>query len=89
VRAGTGLLTHPSLLAAKRDGDLIAMRGFSPSSGARFLKRFIDTRIKLPVTLDWHKASRFTVCVRDGEISVEAAAPRLAVVDCAEACSAV
>jgi len=69
--------------------DLIAMRGFSPSSGARFLKRFIDTRIKLPVTLDWHKASRFTVCVRDGEISVEAAAPRLAVVDCAEACSAV
>jgi hypothetical protein len=27
VRAGTGLLTHPSLLAAKRDGDLIAMRG--------------------------------------------------------------
>jgi hypothetical protein len=27
ARAGTGLLTHPSLLAAKRDGDLIAMRG--------------------------------------------------------------
>jgi hypothetical protein len=27
VRAGSGLLTHPSLLAAKRDGDLIAMRG--------------------------------------------------------------
>ena len=27
VRAGTGLLTHPALLAAKRDGDLIAMRG--------------------------------------------------------------
>jgi hypothetical protein len=27
ARAGTGVLTHPSLLAAKRDGDLIAMRG--------------------------------------------------------------
>jgi hypothetical protein len=27
ARANTGLLTHPSLLAAKRDGDLIAMRG--------------------------------------------------------------
>ena len=27
ARAGTGLLTHPALLAAKRDGDLIAMRG--------------------------------------------------------------
>ena len=26
-RAGTGVLTHPALLAAKRDGDLIAMRG--------------------------------------------------------------
>ena len=27
ARANTGLLTHPSLLAAKRDGDLIAIRG--------------------------------------------------------------
>ena len=27
VRAGSGLLTHPSLLAARRDGDLIAIRG--------------------------------------------------------------
>jgi hypothetical protein len=26
-RAGSGVLTHPALLAAKRDGDLIAMRG--------------------------------------------------------------
>jgi hypothetical protein len=27
VRTGSGLLTHPSLLSAKRDGDLIAIRG--------------------------------------------------------------
>ncbi|HVR21372.1 MAG TPA: DUF1592 domain-containing protein [Polyangiaceae bacterium] len=27
VRANSGLLTHPSLLSAKRDGDLIAIRG--------------------------------------------------------------
>jgi hypothetical protein len=27
VRAGTGLLTHPSLISAKSDGDLIAIRG--------------------------------------------------------------
>jgi hypothetical protein len=27
VRAGTGLLTHPSLITAKSDGDLIAIRG--------------------------------------------------------------
>jgi hypothetical protein len=27
VRAGTGLLTHPSLISAKTDGDLIAIRG--------------------------------------------------------------
>ena len=27
VRAGTGLLTHASLISAKRDGDLIAVRG--------------------------------------------------------------
>jgi len=57
--------------------DVIAAKGYSPASGARFLKRYIDKRIKLPLTLDWHDATRFTVRVRDGEISVEPAAARL------------
>jgi ATP-dependent Clp protease ATP-binding subunit ClpA len=57
--------------------DLIATQGYSPASGARYLKRFIDKRIKLPLTLDWHDAARFTVRVRDGAISVEPVAARL------------
>ncbi|MBI4262786.1 MAG: hypothetical protein HY657_00270, partial [Acidobacteria bacterium] len=52
-------------------------KGYSPASGARFLKRYIDKRVKLPLSLDWHQGSRFVLRVRDGEISVEAAAPRL------------
>ena len=51
--------------------ELIATQGYSPASGARFLKRFIDKRIKLPISLDWHESSRFTVHVRDGEVVVE------------------
>ena len=51
--------------------ELIATQGYSPASGARFLKRFIDKRIKLPISLDWHDASRFTVRLRDGEVVAE------------------
>ena len=65
--------------------DMIATKGYSPASGARFLKRYIDKRIKLPLTLDWHDATRFTVRVRDGEISVEPAAARLVTGDQATA----
>ena len=33
--------------------DLLTEKGFSPTYGARFLKRHIDERVKLPITAMW------------------------------------
>ena len=66
--------------------DVIATQGYSPAAGGRFLKRFIDKRIKLPISLDWHDASHFTVRVHDGEVVTEPAATRLVTADQASAC---
>ena len=79
ARAGKTLDVEDSAL------ELIATQGYSRASGARFLKRFIDKRIKLPISLGWHDASRFTVRVRDGEVVAEAAATRLVTADRASA----
>jgi ATP-dependent Clp protease ATP-binding subunit ClpC len=52
--------------------DLLTQKGFSPTYGARFLKRHIDEKVKLPITTMWKTASRFTVDVVDDEIAVKA-----------------
>jgi ATP-dependent Clp protease ATP-binding subunit ClpA len=51
--------------------DLLTEKGFSPAYGARFLKRHIDQKVKLPITNEWKAAMKFTVDVRDGEIVVK------------------
>src|SRR3989441_2565139 len=48
--------------------DLVTEKGFSTQYGARFLKRYIDEHVKLPITNMWKQASRFKVDVEDGEI---------------------
>ncbi len=50
--------------------DLLTEKGFSPAYGARFLKRHIDQKVKLPITNQWKTALRFVVDAADGEISV-------------------
>jgi len=50
--------------------DLLTEKGFSPTYGARFLKRHIDQKVKLPITNDWKASMKFTVDAVDGEISV-------------------
>src|SRR5687768_8688379 len=50
--------------------DLLTEKGFSPAYGARFLKRHIDERVKLPITTMWKGASRFAVDVENGEITI-------------------
>jgi hypothetical protein len=45
--------------------------------GARFLKRIIDDRIKLPLSQQWKDANSFRVTVGDDQISLEAVGPRL------------
>ncbi|MDT4965849.1 MAG: ATP-dependent Clp protease ATP-binding subunit ClpC [Acidobacteriota bacterium] len=52
--------------------NLLTEKGFSPAYGARFLKRHIDERVKLPITTMWKGATRFRVDAKDGEITIEA-----------------
>ncbi len=51
--------------------------GYSLAYGARFLKRVIDDRIKLPLSQQWKEANNFRVTLRDDQIAVETAGPRL------------
>jgi ATP-dependent Clp protease ATP-binding subunit ClpA len=50
--------------------DLLTEKGFSPAYGARFLKRHIDQKVKLPITNKWKTGMRFHVDAVDGEIVV-------------------
>lgn len=51
--------------------DYLVEVGFSPIYGARFLKRTIDEKVKIPLTLKWKEANEFMVDVKDGEMWVE------------------
>ena len=52
--------------------NLMTEKGFSATYGARFLKRYIDEKVKLPITNDWKMSTRFTVDAEDEEIIVKA-----------------
>jgi len=51
--------------------ELLVRQGYSLAYGARFLKRAIDERIKLPISARWKDSSHFHVVARDGELVVE------------------
>jgi ATP-dependent Clp protease ATP-binding subunit ClpA len=51
--------------------------GHSLAYGARFLKRVIDDRIKLPLSQQWKDANSFRATVKDGQIVIETVGPRL------------
>ena len=51
--------------------DVLTEKGFSPAYGARFLKRYIDQKVKLPITNEWKSSTRFLVDAEDGEIIVK------------------
>jgi ATP-dependent Clp protease ATP-binding subunit ClpA len=53
--------------------DLLTEKGFNTAYGARFLKRHIDEKVKLPITNMWKTATRFAVDVTDGEVVVKPA----------------
>jgi len=53
--------------------ELIVTQGHSLAFGARFLKRVIDERIKLPISARWREGSHFRVCVHGNEVVVELA----------------
>ena len=51
--------------------------GYSPAYGARFLKRVIDDQIKLPLSQRWKDSTHFRASLKDGQVVVETAGPRL------------
>jgi ATP-dependent Clp protease ATP-binding subunit ClpA len=52
--------------------DEIVRQGHSLAYGARFLKRVIDERVKIPLSRIWSQAARFRVIAVQNEIVVEA-----------------
>jgi ATP-dependent Clp protease ATP-binding subunit ClpA len=60
--------------------ETLVAEGHSLAYGARFLKRVIDDRIKLPLSQQWKTADSFRVTLRDGAIVVEpVVGPKLAI----------
>jgi ATP-dependent Clp protease ATP-binding subunit ClpA len=51
--------------------ELLVTQGYNLAFGARFLKRVIDERIKLPISSHWREGSHFRVRAVDSEIVVE------------------
>src|SRR6185295_15840735 len=58
--------------------ELIVTQGHILAFGARFLKRVIDERIKLPISMRWHDGAHFQVRVSKQAVVVEAVSMRLA-----------
>jgi ATP-dependent Clp protease ATP-binding subunit ClpA len=52
--------------------DRLVDEGYSPANGARFLKRVVDERVKLPLSRRWAAADAFRVAVRAEGVVVEA-----------------
>ncbi|MCA1559870.1 MAG: ATP-dependent Clp protease ATP-binding subunit [Acidobacteria bacterium] len=45
--------------------------GYSLAYGARFLKRVIENRIKLPISQRWTEGEEFSAVVREGRVEIE------------------
>jgi ATP-dependent Clp protease ATP-binding subunit ClpA len=61
--------------------EALVTEGYSLAFGARFLKRMIDERIKLPISERWREGSHFDVVVKDGAVVVEPAPARAQTTD--------
>ncbi len=59
-----------SLIVTEAGLDQIVNLGYSEAYGARFLKRTIDERVKLPITLMWKEHNTFTVDAKDDDIVI-------------------
>lgn len=52
--------------------NFLTEKGFSTAYGARFLKRHIDEKVKLPITAMWKSSPGFRVDQEEGETTVKA-----------------
>jgi len=66
-RGGRTLRVTPAAL------EQLVVEGYSLAYGARFLKRAIEMRLKLPISQRWNEGSVFTVDVKNGHIEIDAA----------------
>jgi ATP-dependent Clp protease ATP-binding subunit ClpA len=57
----------------------LVQEGYSLAYGARFLKRVIDDKVKLPISQRWKEVNQFRVAVSDDQLVVHAVGPRLIV----------
>ena len=65
ARSGRSSMVTPEALEQLVD------EGYSLSYGARFLKRTIEDRIKLPISQQWTEGTVFTPTVQNGQVEVE------------------
>jgi ATP-dependent Clp protease ATP-binding subunit ClpA len=65
-KAGRRLVVGPGAL------EKIVDEGHSLVYGARFLKRVIDDKVKLPISQQWREGKTFVVKLRDNDVVVEA-----------------
>ena len=65
ARSGRQLTVSPCAL------ELIVQDGYSLTFGARFLKRLIEDRIKLPVSQRWNEGTHFAADARDGKMQID------------------
>ena len=72
ARSGRSLTVTPAAL------EHLVRTGYSLAYGARFLKRVIDSAIKLPISQRWTEGTNFTVVVKEDQIAIEVAPPELA-----------
>jgi ATP-dependent Clp protease ATP-binding subunit ClpA len=68
---GTLARSGKSLHVTDEALERVVVQGYSQAFGARFLKRVVDERIKLPISERWKEGTRFDVVVREGELAVE------------------
>ncbi len=66
----TMALSGKSLAVSDAAQTALARTGFSMKYGARFLKRHIDEKIKMPITLRWKESDHFLVEESGGEVVV-------------------
>jgi ATP-dependent Clp protease ATP-binding subunit ClpA len=69
--SGKSLTVEPEAL------EKLVTEGYSLAYGARFLKRVIDARIKLPLSQHWKESNAFRATLQDDQIVIEVVGPRL------------
>ncbi len=70
-RLSATMAPHGKQLTVEAEAiDVLVREGYSPASGARYLKRVLDDRVRIPLSQIWHGGSSFTVSVVAGQVVV-------------------